>query len=119
MILATLYGCKSYKKIQILSKSHFSDLDMLGKVKAMVMLFNPGQISEFDNTIEQHAGEIVSEWPLFLEANSDKVYQKTTVLEADGEKRTVYKRARSKMRAWINSSEFEERARAFFIQKTE
>lgn len=119
MILATLFGCKSYKRIQVLSKSHFSDLDMLGKVKAMVMLFNPGQISEFDNTIEQHAGEIVSEWPLFLEANSDKVYQKTTVLEADGEKRIVYKRARSKMRAWINSSEFEERAKAFFIQKTD
>ena len=117
MILATLFGCKSYKRIQVLSKSNISDLDMLGKVKAMVLLFNPKEVSEFDSTIELHASEIADGWALFLEANSNKVYQKTTVLEADGEKRTVYRRARPKMRAWINSKDFEEKAKAFFIQR--
>lgn len=119
MILSTLFGCKSYKRIQALSKSNISDLDILGRVKVMVLLFNPGQMSEFDNAVEQYAIKIADGWPLFLEANSDKVYQKTTVLEADGEKRIVYKRARSKMRAWINSKDFEEKAKAFFIQKIE
>lgn len=115
MMVATIFGCKSYKKIQTLSKSGISDLDMLGKVKAMVLLFNPGTINEFDSTIEQYASQIADGWSSFLETNSDKVYQKTTVLESDGEKRTIYKRARSKMRAWINSKEFEERAKVFFI----
>lgn len=118
MILATLFGCKGYRRMQIMSKSNISDLDMLGKVKAMVLLFNPGLFSEFDNAIEQHANEIADGWPLFLETNSDNVYQKTTVLETNGERRTVYKRARSKMRAWINSKDFEEKAKAFFVQKT-
>lgn len=119
MILATLFGCRSYKRIQTLSKSNISDLDMLGKVKVMVLLYNPGRISDFDEAIELHANEIANNWPLFLENNSDKVYQKTTVLEPDEKKRTVYKRARSKMRAWINSNDFEEKAKAFFVQKTE
>lgn len=119
MILATLFGCKSYKRIQGLSKSNISDLDMLGKVKAMVLLYNPGQVSDFDNAIALHAKEIADGWPSFLESNSDMVYQKTTVLEPDGEKRTVYKRARSKMRSWINSKDFEEKAKTFFVQKPE
>ena len=59
---------------------------MLGKVKAMVLLYNPGRISVFDEAIELHANEIANNWPLFLENNSDKVYQKTTVLEPDGKK---------------------------------
>lgn len=115
MMLATIYGCKSYRKLQSLSKSGTSDLDMLGKVKAMVLLYNPGIIADFDTTIEQHAGEIVDGWTDFLERHSDKVYQITTVLEPDGGKRTVYKRARSKMRAWINSKDFETSVKAFYI----
>lgn len=118
MMLATLFGCMSYKRIQTLSKSNMSDLDMLGKVKAMVVLFTPSQISDFDVAITQNAGVIVDGWTTFLEANSDKVYQRTTVLEPDGEQKIVYKRARSKMRAWINSKDFAEKASAFFIQKT-
>ena len=114
LIIATLFGCQSYKRILSLSKSNISDLDMLGQVKAMVLLFNPGHISDFDSTIEQHAVTIVNGWQMFLEANSDKVYQKLTVLTQDAGMKTVYKRARSRMRSWFNSKNFEEKVHEFF-----
>lgn len=114
MMLATILGCKCYRKLQALSKSSISDLDMLGKVKTMVLLYNPSSISEFDSVIEAHASEIVTNWQSFLEQNSDKVYQKKTILESNGEKKVMLKRARSKMRAWINSKGFKNDAESFF-----
>lgn len=114
-MLATIFGCKSYRKLQSLSKTAVSDLDMLGKVKVMVRLYNNGNIADFDNIINQHAHEIVEKWPSFLEKYSEKVYQKTTVVEPDGGTKTIYKRARTKMRTWINSEDFTTCAKAFFI----
>ena len=114
-MLATIFGCKSYRKLQSLSKAATSDLDMLGKVKVMVRLYNNGNIADFDSTIDQHAPEIVEKWPSFLERYSEKVYQTTTIVEPDGGTKTIYKRARSKMRTWINSEDFTTCAKAFFV----
>lgn len=115
MIFATIFGCKCYRKIQVLSKSSISDLDMLGKVKTMVLLHKPSFISEFDKVIETYAPEVVTKWQSFLEQNSDKVYQKKTFLENNGEKRVVMKRSRHQMRAWINSRDFKDDAESFFV----
>lgn len=114
MMLTTIFGCKCYRKLQALSKNSISDLDMLGKVKTMALLHNPGSISEFDSIIEAHAPEIVTRWQSFLEQNSDKVYQKKTILESNGEMKVMLKRARSKMRAWINSKGFKNDAELFW-----
>lgn len=113
-IMATIFGCKSYKKLFSLSKANNSDLDMLAKVKAMVLLFQPENISDFDDAISRYAPQVIFSWPSFLEQNSDKVYQKTTVIDMNKEVRVVYKRVRAKMRSWINSVEFEKSARSFF-----
>lgn len=113
-MLATIFGCKSYRKLQSLSRTAISDLDMLGKVKVMVRLYNNGNITDFDNIIDQNAHEIVEKWPSFLEKYSEKVYQRTTVVEPDGGTKTIYKRARTKMRTWINSEDFTTCAKAFF-----
>ena len=112
--MATIFGCKSYKKLFSLSKANNSDLDMLAKVKAMVLLCQPENISDFDNVVSRYAPQIITLWPSFLEQNSDKVYQKTTVIDKNKEERVIYKRARAKMRSWINSVEFEKSARCFF-----
>lgn len=103
-MMATIFGCKSYKKLFSLSKANNSDLDMLAKVKAMVLLFQPENISDFDDAISRYAPQVISSWPSFLEQNSDKVYQKTTVIDMNKEVRVVYKRVRAKMRSWINSA---------------
>lgn len=113
-MLATIFGCKSYRKLQSLSRTAISDLDMLGKVKVMVRLYNNGNITDFDNIIDQNAPKIVDKWTSFLDKHSEKVYQKTTVIEPDGGTKTIYKRARTKMRTWINSEDFTTCAKAFF-----
>lgn len=113
-MLATIFGCMCYRKLQTLSKTAISDLDMLGKVKVMVRLYNNGNIADFDSTIEQHSHEIAEKWSSFLDKNSEKVYQKTTVVEPGGGTKTVYKRARTKMRKWINSEDFITCAKTFF-----
>ena len=113
-MLATIFGCMCYRKLQTLSKTAISDLDMLGKVKVMVRLYNNGNIADFDSTIEQHSPEIAEKWSSFLDKNSEKVYQKTTVVEPRGGTKTVYKRARAKMRKWINSEDFLTCAKTFF-----
>ena len=103
-MMATIFGCQSYKKLFSLSKANSSDLDMLAKVKAMVLLFQPEKISDFDDAICRYAPQIITLWPSFLEQNSDRVYQKTTVIDKNKEERVIYKRVRAKMRSWINSS---------------
>ena len=114
-MLATIFGCMCYRKLQTLSKTAISDLDMLGKVKVMVRPYNNGNIADFDSTIEQHSPEIAEKWSSFLDKNSEKVYQKTTVVEPGGGTKTVYKRARTKMRKWINSEDFITCAKTFFV----
>lgn len=112
--MASIFGCKSYKKLFLLSKANNSDLDMLAKVKAMVLLFQPENILDFDDAISRYAPQIITLWPFFLEQNSDRVYQKTTVIDKNKEEGVIYKRVRAKMRSWINSAEYEKNARSFF-----
>ena len=115
MMLLTIFGCKCYREIQSISKSSISDLDILAKMKAMVLLYKTDKIEDFDKTIHEKAPSVVEPWASFLEQNSDKVYQKTTVLVKLGEEKVVYKRARSKMRSWMNSKEFEKSVKQFFV----
>lgn len=117
MMSATIFGCKCYKEIQSLSKSNISDLDMFAKVKAMVLLYQPAVFTEFDTIIQEKTPYVEGLWNTFLEQNADKVYQKHTIVVKPGKEKVVYKRARSKMRSWINSEEFEKSVKAFFLQK--
>lgn len=87
---------------------------MLAKVKAMVLLYQPENLSDFDDAVKQYAPHIINSWPSFLEQNTDRVYQKTTVIDKNKEERVIYKRARAKMRSWINSAEYEKSAHSFF-----
>ena len=114
-ILASLFGCRCYKKLQELSKSNASDIDMLARVKAMVLLYLPQHVEEFDKVIETNAIEFVKRWGDFINNHSDKVYNISIVKDkGSGKEKVVYKRERAKMRRWINSDKFESDLRSFF-----
>lgn len=116
MISSTLFGCKCYQKFQMLPKVKISDLDMLAKVKAMVILYYSPDMDDYNSVIEKYASPLASKWGDFLDANSDKVYRVLITKDlSTNEERISYNWSRQKMRAWMNSSEFEKDVKGFFV----
>lgn len=116
MISSTLFGCKCYQKLQYLPKYNASDLDMLAKVKAMVLLYFAAGI-DFDLVISNHAADIAGRWKDFLTVNSDKVYRTVIIKDpTSNTERLSYNWSRSKMRSWLNSDAFDSDVKAFFAR---
>lgn len=114
-ILSTLFGCKCYYKLQELNKTNAPDLDMLAKVKAMIILYFSMEVDDYDNMIDINAQKVHDGWKLFLEIHSDKVYKKNLMrIKKSGEVKEVYKRDRVKMSKWLNSDKYDEDIKEFF-----
>lgn len=89
---------------------------MLAKVKAMVILYYSPDMDDYNSVIEKYASPLASKWGDFLDANSDKVYRVLITKDlSTNEERISYNWSRQKMRAWMNSSEFEKDVKGFFV----
>ena len=113
-IKSTLFGCICYSKLQELQPRHSSDIDLLAKVKAMVILYYSSELNDFDDIITDNMRKINANWNTFIENHSDKVFKQTfRVREADYPS-IVYNRSRSRMRTWINSTQYVDDVKNFF-----
>lgn len=83
-------------------------IDVLAKVKTLLLLFYTDNLNTFDDIIEEGINIIEKHWEEFIEKVSYK-FIKTTIVHdpVSNEDKIIYKRPRKKQINWINSDEFE------------
>lgn len=108
MIKKTLFGCRGYSILTRKIGMNSNGIDVLAKVKTLLLLFYTDNLNTFDDIIEEGINIIEKHWEEFIEKVSYK-FIKTTIVHdpVSNEDKIIYKRPRKKQINWINSDEFE------------